>query len=186
MPGYKGNGLAVPLFPLLTAANPPHRTTAAAKFEMVFSTRSIHRQHLYRYILLGNEKLDTWRMQPLITQLIDFLGINYYAPAFFRHPKESQDPVPRKLYSLTDRQKRLTRRAPWYSKLPARPDQNRIRKTGLSISSRIMPVFPARTSWSMAQTMDVRRWSPSCSSRMAVLPAPMFAATTYGRASTIT
>jgi beta-glucosidase len=102
--GYKGKvGLAVPLFPPLTAANPSASDTAAAKFgDGVLNRWFLDAMFKGTYpedilAFAKERKLDT-DVKPEDAATIhaahfDFLGINYYAPAFFRHPKESQDPA---------------------------------------------------------------------------------------------
>jgi beta-glucosidase len=102
--GYKGKvGLAIPLFPPLTAANPSPSDIAAAKFgDGVLNRWFLDAMFKGTYpadilAFAKERKLDT-DVKPEDAATIhaahfDFLGINYYAPAFFRHPKEAQDPA---------------------------------------------------------------------------------------------
>jgi beta-glucosidase len=102
--GYKGKvGLAIPLFPPLTAANPSASDTAAAKFgDGVLNRWFLDAMFKGTYpedilAFAKERKLDT-DVKPEDAATIhaahfDFLGINYYAPVFFRHPKEAQDPA---------------------------------------------------------------------------------------------
>jgi beta-glucosidase len=102
--GYKGRvGLAIPLFPPLTAANPSASDIGAAKLGDGVLNRwflDAMFKGTYPADILAFAKartLDT-DIRPEDAATIhaahfDFLGINYYAPAFFRHPKEAQDPA---------------------------------------------------------------------------------------------
>ena len=102
--GYKGKvGLAIPLFPPLTAANPSPSDIAAAKFgDGVLNRWFLDAMFKGTYpadiLAFAKERnLDT-DVKPEDAATIhaahfDFLGINYYAPAFFRHPKDAQDPA---------------------------------------------------------------------------------------------
>jgi beta-glucosidase len=102
--GYKGRvGLAIPLFPPLTAANPSASDIAAAKFgDGVLNRWFLDAMFKGSYpedilAFAKARKLDTDVMPEDAATIhaahFDFLGINYYAPAFFRHPKEAQDPA---------------------------------------------------------------------------------------------
>jgi len=102
--GYKGRlGLAVPLLPPLTVANASASDIAAAKFgDGVLNRWFLDAMFKGTYpadilAFAKERKLDT-DIRPEDAATIhaahfDFLGINYYAPAFFRHPKEARDPA---------------------------------------------------------------------------------------------
>ena len=101
--GYKAKvGLAIPLFPPLTAANPSPSDIAAAKFgDGVLNRWFLDAMFKGTYpadilAFAKERKLDTDVMPEDAATIhaahFDFLGINYYAPAFFRHPKDAQDP----------------------------------------------------------------------------------------------
>ena len=102
--GYKAKvGLAIPLFPPLAAANPSPSDIAAAKFgDGVLNRWFLDAMFKGTYpadilAFAKERKLDT-DVKPEDAATIhaahfDFLGINYYAPAFFRHPKDAQDPA---------------------------------------------------------------------------------------------
>lgn len=102
--GYKGRlGLALPMFPPLTVANPTASDVAAAKFgDGVLNRWFLDAMFKGTYpadilAFAKARKLDI-DVGPDDAATIhaahfDYLGINYYAPAFFRHPKGAQDPA---------------------------------------------------------------------------------------------
>jgi beta-glucosidase len=102
--GYKGRlGLALPMFPPLTTANSSAADVAAAKFgDGVLNRWFLDAMFKGTYpadilAFAKARKLDI-DVKPddaasIHAAHFDYLGINYYAPAFFRHPKGAQDPA---------------------------------------------------------------------------------------------
>jgi beta-glucosidase len=100
--GYKGRlGLAIPLFPPLTAANASAADVAAAKFgDGVLNRWFLDAMFKGTYpadiLALARERGLAIDVRPddaasIHAAHFDYLGINYYAPGFFRHPKDAQD-----------------------------------------------------------------------------------------------
>jgi beta-glucosidase len=100
--GYKGRvGLAIPLLPPLTAENPSAADIAAAKFgdgvlnrwflDAMF--KGTYPADILAFAKARELDIDVRPDDAASIQAahFDYLGINYYAPAFFRHPKDAQD-----------------------------------------------------------------------------------------------
>jgi beta-glucosidase len=107
--GYKGRvGLALPLLPALSAPNASPADLAAAKFGDGVLNRwfldAIYKGSYPADILdfakAHNMQLD---IQPgdaarVHSVHFDFLGVNYYAPAYYRHPTTSSDGLVAEIY----------------------------------------------------------------------------------------
>jgi beta-glucosidase len=99
--GYKGRlGIALPLFPALTAANPSTADIAAARFgDGVLNRwfldamyRGLYPSDILAYAKQQGMDLDV-RPEDAATihaAHFDYLGVNYYAPVFFRHSDSAQ------------------------------------------------------------------------------------------------
>lgn len=100
--GYKGRlGVALPLLPALTADNPSPADIAAARFGDGVLNRwfldalykGTYPADILELVKARGLQIDVRSEDAarIHAAHFDYLGVNYYAPGFFRHPKQPQE-----------------------------------------------------------------------------------------------